>query len=280
MATYTETITENMYVGEDVSYNRLFTLMADEGVLISDSPQLLRIMTAHDSIQMASYAMSSATYLESVAEIVGLTDSILAKKTIIVVVEDALNIASQVSSHAQFLEKIADKVGITTYLTSFDSQGVYNDYDTWVVNYETQAVSKYQNYYFQSMAKIGDKYYGANENGFYLLEGDEDDTNLFIEASITTGYMDLSERGVKSNAQEMFLYVKNNGSLGLKARTEDGWFYDYQLSRENDSIQGSRVLLGKGKRAVYWQFQLTNDNATDFTLDDMKVYRLITSRIT
>lgn len=48
-------------------------------------------------------------------------------------------------------------------------------FDTWVLTGNSFEPSYYHNYDFNSFAKIGEKYYGAKEDGIYLLEGPDDD---------------------------------------------------------------------------------------------------------
>lgn len=151
--------------------------------------------------------------------------------------------------------------------------------DTFVVNAENQAWTAYQDYNFNSYVKIDGKYYGAKEDGLYLLEGETDD-GMAIPSTIRTGLM-TNTIGLKSRVQEVYLYVSSNGTMTLKVLGSDNKEYMYNVvqSQDNDTLDSTRVRLGKGRKLQYWQFELNNNGSTKFDLDSVKIYHIITGQV-
>lgn len=212
-------------------------------------------------------------------ELIAIHDTLKPLRNIGITFVSSIGIHDNNVSSAAYLEKIVQSANIESYIELYENGKVENNFDTWVINYESNAVSRYTNFNFNGFSKIGDKYYATNSNGLYLLDGTKDEDSIFIPAKIVTGNIDLSGIGVKSNARDIELYVKNDGTMTLRAYASDNQYFDYKLSKVNEVIAGSRVKLGMGRKAVYWQFELTNDQGTDFELDTTKIYKLVTGRV-
>ena len=67
---------------------------------------------------------------------------------------------------------------------------------TWVMNQETGAPSRYENFDFDAFAQIGEDYLAARGDGIYLLSGD-DDAGTNIDALATIGRTDFDTPEMK-----------------------------------------------------------------------------------
>jgi len=83
-----------------------------------------------------------------------------------------------------------------------------------------------------------------------------------------------------SYVRDVILYQKSDGTLRLNVKANDGKNETYRILNKSNDIISSRITLSKGRKAIFWQFELTNDEQTDFELEQMKVYRVITAQIT
>lgn len=147
--------------------------------------------------------------------------------------------------------------------------------ETWAYNIEGGGSSTYTNFEFNSFAKIGDNYYGANADGLFLLEGD-DDAGTGIEAAISFGKRDFGTSHQKTVA-EVFVGVASDCSLLLKV-IADGEEYIYKAENWSPDLQQQRFKAAKGVKANYLTFELYNINGGDFEIDTVEFTYLPLSR--
>lgn len=144
---------------------------------------------------------------------------------------------------------------------------------TWAVNTRTGAVSQYDNYAFNSFARVGNKYIGASEDGLFELVGD-DDNGTDIVAQIKSGFAQWA--GSKFTMfKAIYLGVRGEGDFVLRLVTGDGDTYNYGVSTRD--MRSTRVHLGKGLRARYFAFELIS-TGQDFDLDTIEFVPLVAER--
>jgi hypothetical protein len=156
-------------------------------------------------------------------------------------------------------------------------------WDGWAFNLNTAAASFYENFKFNSFARIGKNYYGCNETGIHLLGGDLDGAAQ-IDSTITTGTSDLTVEGVggfKGDIQKRVPYAyisaKSPETMTLTCLVE-GQEYAYTFRAPKDKVAVSRVDIGKGLLGTFWQFELKNQNGADFEIDSLSVNPVATTR--
>ncbi len=220
---------------------------------------------------------------QSIQENISFTDNVTPSKLISIVIEDSFNFSNTVKSNADYLATISENLNVNAYVSTYkESNGeqiIDESADCWVVNYDTNAFSRYTRFSFNSFVKFNGKYYGSNNLGIYELTGDKD-IDSEIPAKLVTGMIDFSGIGSLSYVRELFLYASTDGSIGLKVNTSDGVTENYRLLHKSNDIESNRIILSKGVKAVYWQFELSNDDMTNFNIEQFKVYRLVTTRLT
>lgn len=156
-------------------------------------------------------------------------------------------------------------------------------WDGWAFNLNTNAASFYENFKFNSFARIGKNYYGCNETGIHLLGGDLDGTAR-IDSTITTGTSDLTEEGVggfKGDIQKRVPYAyisaRSAETMTLTCLVE-GQEFTYTFRAPTEKVAVSRVDIGKGLLGTFWQFELKNQNGADFEMDSISVLAVPTTR--
>ena len=211
------------------------------------------------------------------------TNEVDLKKIVSILIDDNFNYSNTVITNAQYLETISDNYQVNSFVNSYkevDGELFVDDsLDCWVVNYESNAFSRYNNFNFNSFAELNQEYYGANESGIFKLGGIKDN-ELEIISKIVTGKIDVSGMGALSYVRDIIIYHTSDGTLRLNIKANDGKVENYRLLNPTDELVSSRILLSKGRKAVYWQFELTNDEQTDFTIEEMKIYRVVSGRLT
>ena len=207
-----------------------------------------------------------------------LSDSATPSKIIRLVFEDNLNLDDSVSNTIDFFNAVNEKMNVNAFANILKFQnGEYvleDTLDCWVVNYETNAFTRYSNYNFNSFVKLNEKYYGLNEVGLFLLDSEDTDDGKNINAKIKTGKLDLGG-GLKTYVRDMFLYSRNDSEIYLKVIT-DNTIETYKLLNPTDNITNNRINLS-GTKAFNWQFELSTDG--NFDLENIKLNRIITSRL-
>jgi hypothetical protein len=133
---------------------------------------------------------------------------------------------------------------------------------TWVVNTRTSAVTEYRNYNFNSFAKMGMRFLGANAQGLWVLDVELDDTQSII-TKMKSGLMQLAgSRFTSFKGAYLGIRVKDasgtrfhpKGDFILKLYAGDGREYIYAFRPQN--MQTTKINMGKGLRARYFAWEL------------------------
>ena len=144
---------------------------------------------------------------------------------------------------------------------------------TWAVNSRTGAVTEYENYSFNSFARMGHIYLGASSSGLYELHGD-DDAGTSIIARLRSGYGQFAgSRFVGFKAA--YLGVRATGDLVFRLINANGDTHNYAVkARDMETV---KVQLGKGLRARYFAFELES-TGQDFDLESIELVPMVAQR--
>lgn len=137
----------------------------------------------------------------------------------------------------------------------------------WVVNTDNLGTTRYENYGFNSFAKIGGLYYGAKADGLYRLDG-EDDDGEDINAMISFGKQTFGS-SLKKGVLNAYIGMTSGGKMILKVIVE-GASYVYAARDSDTNLKVQRFDIGKGISANYIEFEVYNQNGEDFELDTVE----------
>lgn len=137
---------------------------------------------------------------------------------------------------------------------------------TWVVNIDTGAATRYQDYEFNSFCQGADgKYYGVKDDGLYLLEGESPDVFVdFGRLTLGTEYLKHIINVYAACASEAPLTVTVSG-------------YSYNARSSDTTMKDQRFDLGKGLRVTYFEPVLTS-NGGAMMLDSLDIAAKPTTR--
>lgn len=141
-------------------------------------------------------------------------------------------------------------------------------HSVWSVLPENGASASYENYPFNSFARIGGRNYGASDTGIYELEGG-DDAGVPIHASINLGKRNFDSPALKGISYA-YLGVSSTGRMVVRVTAPDGKSYLYQTRRADDYMATQRADFGKGLRAHFLGLEIYNQDGADFTLDKLE----------
>lgn len=133
----------------------------------------------------------------------------------------------------------------------------------WVLNTETSASTRYEDFDFNSFAKIDGHYYGCRSDGIYELDGDTD-AGQPVQAMVSFGKQDFGTTALK-RVSNIYIGTSSGGKLFVKVLVE-GEEYLYQARDGAEELQVQRFDLGRGLRANYLEFELYNADGDDFEL--------------
>ncbi len=133
---------------------------------------------------------------------------------------------------------------------------------TWVLNHNTGAPSRYENYDFDAFAVIGQDYLAARGDGIYLLDGDDDD-GADINAIATIGRTDFDEPVLK-RVTAAFLGLNSAGQAHLTLRTDQGITSGpYKLRQQPAASTTERAKFARGLKSRYWEIDIANVDGGD-----------------
>ena len=140
-----------------------------------------------------------------------------------------------------------------------------------VVNTMTGAVSEYSNFAFQSITPT----HAGSAGGLFALGGNLD-VAAPIVATVTTGKTQWSEQ-LKKFVTAVYFSLKGSGASSMTV-ISGSTNYTYPFNVNSTGV--TRVKPGQGIRENYIALSYSNDDGTNFLLDQMEVKNTnATSRI-
>lgn len=146
------------------------------------------------------------------------------------------------------------------------------------MNAATGGTTEYTGYTFNSVAKIGGRYYGANEQGLFLLEG-ETDNGTPIAANFGFGQLDFGAAQMKTLS-----YCYLGTKAGQMRLTIDALVcgkpaqFSYPSRRHGETMRGVRFDLGRGMKSTYVMPTFSNIDGNDFEVDTVRFMAAGSSR--
>ena len=264
--------------GHATSYAEALQLIAD-ALVFNDLAQWMQLADASDTLALNAHIDALYAAFARIVDQLVLNAQATPEFTLTVMLRDSFALGAQATHEAEFIAQLADAIGFAMSL-SFDN----GEFIAWVMNTESRGLSRYTNYPFNSFAKIGGKYYGAHAGGIARLGG-RDDMGEPIKAKLRLGMFDFGDRHLKSFS-DVFFGMAAGGQMLLKAV-----FVDEQTGEKNMAVykvmprpagasRETRAKLGKGMKAVDWDFVLENVDGADFDLHSIQFYPTQLSRRT
>lgn len=221
-------------------------------------------MSAVGTIDFQDALQSQLEHIAKLVSMAGFGGIAGASMRISVLVSDSIALADGLATTLEAFEKLAD--GVQFYATFRLGEA---EYAGWVMN--EGAASEYRNYPFNGFVNFAGKYYGTADDGFYLLEG-EDDQGDPIEAWIKTALMDFGTGKLKKVPDVYVGFIGGNKMVLRVITTNAGVQTEHHYTTTvpaGDAMHNGRIEVGRGLESRYWQFQLCNVDGAEFELDDI-----------
>jgi len=117
----------------------------------------------------------------------------------------------------------------------------------WVLNTQAGAVSEYQGLACNSLARIGNRYFGADDSGIHELTGTKDGTTNIV-TYLQTGLMDFGTSYTKS-VQYGYIGADSEGRVALGvsvSEKSDVRQYWYEITADNVAATNLKLPIGLG----------------------------------
>jgi hypothetical protein len=224
---------------------------------------------AADTVGFTEALSQIKRVMPSLADGVGVDDDVARQMIFKIVAPDTVELDAASAIKMLFAPALAEDVTISAAYVEPDGS-----ITTWTINARTGAVTEYENYEFNSFARFGQMYIGADSEGIYELNGCNDEGSAII-ARVRSGLAQLTGSRF-TMLRDAYLGIRGNGSYVLRVTTGDGQSYDYSFDID-DSMKTTRVQLGKGMRARYIAFELIS-TGSDFDLESVEFIPLMSQR--
>jgi hypothetical protein len=247
--------------------------VAESVVNVVDLSEIIRTTfgLGESSVEVIYQIIDSQQYDE-----VGLSEVLIEGDTNIIRYVDAIVITG-IQANGDVAATAIFNVDAESIANLMDGVAFVNDYwDGWSYNLSLEAASFYENFKFNSFAKLGKNYYGMNEDGIHLLNGDDDD-GAEIDVSVKTGKSDYGDISLKT-IPVIFAGAQSDKEMLLTASVDSYPDYTYQFIGRPGDISAIRVKLGRGLKGRYWQFELRNKDGADFNMDELDIPEIATNR--
>ena len=263
-------IVEKLMLREDYDLSNLgidhiaLLLAFQDDIRVVNKNQIIESLTFNDDFR-AKYR----GYIKLVETI--LFDHTSIPGNITVVITENLVFSNAVSQTAQLIEVIRNKLDFVMGITVLDE-----NYLAYTYNTESGGITEYSNYPFNSFSYP----YAASKDGIYVIDDSESDDGDLIKASIRTGLMDFGT-SLKKQVPYAYLGITDNGRVLLKTISNNTGVKNerwYEVRSYNSALDTTRVRMGKGIKAKYWQFELSNIDGEDFKLESMELLPVVLKR--
>lgn len=213
---------------------------------------------AADGLGLGETAAAKANYRASVTDATTFDDAPALYLTLYATVSEDMAMDDVPAQTLLFQAIVQDDVRFKAFFAS-------PAYTTWAMNTRNAAVTQYTGYNFNSFAKMGERYLGANDQGLFWLDGD-DDAGRDVKSRITTGV--IQPYGNKlATMQYAYLGMRGNGQFVITVTDEAGGSYDYTL--DGAHMETARITFGRGFKTRYFTFSLESQGQ-DFDLDGIE----------
>ena len=262
------TVMEQLSIESVLAPSIMYHLSLSERLRVADTLARFLGAEAIDGLTITPAIDARAYKAAQVAEALTIADAVTPLFLLRVTCSDTLEITADQAVNMIFNAEVDDTIEIAgAYVAPSGSV------TTWVMNTRTGGVTEYQNYAFNSFARVGNKYIGAADDGLYELLGDTDDGDDII-ATIRSGFAQWSGPHLGS-FKAAYLAIAGAGQYVLRVITRDGKVFNYTVTAEDGRTV--KINMGKGLRSRYFAFELVS-TGQDFDLDTLEFIPLVADR--
>ena len=264
-------VNEKIETGDTTSSVLHATNVVLAGMLLSDILSHVTLGTLTEVINVSDIVAESAKRLEAVLDALSIADTHSEFNLLVGVADESLTVLAGLTP-TQILSVLLSE-GIV--MMSLPNR-LGGEYTGWVLNPETFSIWNYSNYHFNSMTTVGKRTLMANSSGLFQMGGTLDITANIV-SRIKTAAVSGGTTNIK-NFPEIYLGLQTDGEVVVVVKTDERLEVKYKVSSVTTVQDLQHVKLGKGLRGSTWQFELIDNNSTQFDLTGIELYPVVYGR--
>jgi hypothetical protein len=273
MAVYPLTLTDQFTGNEALPNTAIFTDTVSDETVFDDveGGSASYPATITDASTFDESLLDSAIFFISETEAVEFDEVLTLQKLVEIALVDGATISDNLESAATFAVTLVDGLAFTIVLLIGDEE-----FTCWVANADTLAHGQYDNFDFNSMCRIGSRYYGAKGSGIYQLDGNTDagdEIPWFMALPQTDNGTAFFKR-----VPRVYMGIRNDGPIYIRTITDGGATRVYMFRKRAASLAGAGETLGRGVKSRYWAYDLIGVDGSDFELDQIEFFPIVLGR--
>lgn len=248
-------------VATDAATSQVSTSQVVTDVAVATSPMGNDV--GGDAIAEQAAAVDAVEPFVSASALIADTAAAVDAVTFASVLEEELTDHAAASDAAQ-TQLVASSV-LTDYATAWADLAYDRLLQAWVMN-SAGAMFRYSGLLFNSVAMLDGRVIALGPDGFYALDGADDD-GAKIDAHMDTGKLLLGSEMVKALGDIHVGYSGGRMAVGITQYGRKTGTFTYKLDKQRaDSPRGGRITPGKGLESKYYRFTFTNLDGSPLAL--------------
>lgn len=150
------------------------------------------------------------------------------------------------------------------------------EYEAYAINLSTGAVSRYTEFPFDQILRLGNKHFGVRQDGVYELTGSTDN-GAPIAASAKTFFTDFGATNFK-RVPYVYLMGRFSGDMAVGVQVNEGAEHTFPAPAIRGSgVHALRAKIAQGIKGNAWSMTFSNVDGADFDIE--RVEALITTTV-
>ena len=242
-------------------------LSLQEQVRVLDQLSAFLGVALDETVSIGDQTLADRRLVQVVGDLIDLSDVTDAVLMLRLDAAATIELTDAQAMQAIFALDLADTISLDALFAS------PNFFTTWAINTRVGAVTEYQNYRFNSFARLGHRYLGANESGLYELVGDDDEGDPIV-ARLRSGKVQMNAARF-TGLKGVYLGIRGQGEFFLRLIAGGGETRTYRLLARD--METTKINIGKGLRHRYLAFELES-TGQDFDLDTIEFVPILAQR--
>lgn len=269
------TAARTVAVLESLGLLEAFTPTTTYGVTVSQALSMTDVLArfigadATDTVSIALTQVAAYYAVAGISEGVGVAETLAPQLLLRATLTEDVGLSAAQAVKMLFQPVLEEGVELSAGYLAPDG-----NVTTWVMNTRTGAVTEYDNYAFNSFARLGNKYIGATSAGVYELLGNSD-AGTDIIAEMKGAFLQFGGTHLSRLKAAYIAASKSEDTFVLRIETLDGDIYDYSV--DTRAGRSTKVHMGKGQRSRYFAYTLTSVGQ-DFDLDTLEFVPIVVQR--
>lgn len=226
-----------------------------------------------DEIDLNDTLMIAWRQIFELVDSIEFSDTLDTKMSLVMLIPDTIALDGDFATQLASVFAMADEIGFALRVRIND--GLFIGY---AMNTESRGATKYLDWNHNSYARVGNRFFAGSDNGLLAVFEGADDAGENIDSFLRTALEALGTSSLKKMTKA-YLGIRTDGTMLLGIEYTSKGRKLRETYRANpvlaEDFRETNVDIGNNMKSVYWAFELSNEEGSDFTLDAIKVIPLI-----